>query len=82
MSILPDLSVMSHDQLIALVMAQRTASKGKLTIKVGQKGNICIYGLGRFPVSLYRSQMERLLDEEETIRAFIQANVADLAVKV
>lgn len=81
MSILPDLSVMSQADLIALVMAQRTASQGKLTIKVGEKGNICIYGLGRFPLSLYRSQMERLLAEADRIKAFIQANASSLAVK-
>lgn len=53
-----------------------------LTLKVSEKGALSVYGMGRFPVTLYRGQMERLLDHAPTIRAFIAANAAKLAVKV
>jgi hypothetical protein len=48
---------------------------------VGTSGAISIYGLGRFPITLYRSQLERLIAEVPTIKAFIAANSAMLATK-
>jgi len=54
---------------------------GKLTLKVSEKGGVSLYGLGRFPVSLYRSQWEKVLDYADAIREFIKANEKDLAVK-
>jgi hypothetical protein len=50
-------------------------------MKVSDKGALSIYGLGRFPVTLYRGQMERLLKAAPEIEAFIKANAALLAVK-
>jgi len=47
----------------------------------GSTGAISIYGLGRFPVTLYRSQWERLLGCKPQIEAFISANAALLATK-
>lgn len=58
------------------------ANKGKVTLKVSEKGCVSVYGLGRFPVTLYRGQMEKLLGEKENILAFIEANASKLAVKV
>ena len=52
-----------------------------ITMKVSEKGALSIYGLGRFPVTLYRGQWERLLNEAKTIQAFIATNAALLAVK-
>ena len=52
-----------------------------LTLKVGDKGTVALYGIGRFPVSLYRSQWERVLGHADQIREFIAANEARLAVK-
>lgn len=52
-----------------------------LTFKVGDKGGVSVYGLGRFPVTLYREQFERLLDAAPQIRAFIADNAAKLKVK-
>ena len=52
-----------------------------LTLKVSAKGAVSVYGLGRFPVTLYTSQMERLLDNKEHIQAFIEANASMLTVK-
>lgn len=51
-------------------------------LKVSEKGAISVYGLGRFPVTLYKSQMLKFLDMAETIREFIKDNEADLTTKV
>ena len=51
--------------------------KGKekgLSLKVSEKGGVSVYGLGRFPVTLYKEQWLRLLDMAEDIRTFISAN--------
>ena len=64
----------------AALKAAKSAPKS-LSIKVSEKGAISIYGLGRFPVTLYRTQMERLIGHVPQIEAFIAANVAKLTVK-
>lgn len=78
--VLPDLTQMSKEQLIAAIEAMR-AQPSRLTLKVSEKGALCVYGLGRFPVTLYASQWERLLDHAPAIRAFIAANRTKLATK-
>ena len=45
-----------------------------LTLKVSEKGALSIYGLGRFPVTLYPNQWEKLLAIADTIRAFVADN--------
>jgi len=52
---------------------KRTSSRG-LSLRVSEKGALSVYGLGRFPVTLYREQWTRLLDMSDDIRTFIQAN--------
>lgn len=52
---------------------KKTKEKG-LTMKIGEKGGLSIYGLGRFPVTLYKEQWLRLLAMTDEIRAFIEAN--------
>jgi hypothetical protein len=74
-----DLNTMSREQLIALLTA--ASAPKALTMKVSEKGALSIYGLGRFPVTLYRGQWERLLGAQATISAFIEANAALLSVK-
>lgn len=85
MAILPNLAAENEAlkaQLAAMQAALAAASKTKaLSLKVSDKGALSIYGLGRFPVTLYRTQIERLLDHEPTIRAFISANASLLATK-
>ena len=54
----------------------------KLTLKVSEKGAVSVYGMGKFPVTLYAGQWERLLGAQEEITSFIEANRALLAVKV
>lgn len=52
-----------------------------LSLKVSEKGAVSLYGMGRFPVTLYGQQWERLLNEAEAIRAFLKANAGLLSVK-
>jgi hypothetical protein len=59
---------------------KRTASRG-VTLKVSEKGGVSVYGLGRFPVTLYRDQWIKLLDMANDIRAFIRANESSLKTK-
>ena len=56
-------------------------SERGLTLKVSQKGAVSVYGLGRFPVTLYKEQWLRLLDIVDDIRAFIKDNEAQLKTK-
>jgi hypothetical protein len=59
---------------------KRTASRG-ITLKVSEKGGMSVYGLGRFPVTLYKEQWEKLLDMADELRAFIRENAAALKTK-
>ena len=52
-----------------------------ISIKVSEKGGVSVYGLGRFPVTLYKEQWLKLLDMNEDIRRFIEENSARLKVK-
>jgi amino acid permease len=55
--------------------------KKELTYKVSVKGALSVYGLGRFPVTLYKEQWQRLLEKTDEIKAFISENDSQLAVK-
>ena len=59
---------------------KKTGSKG-LSLRVSEKGGLSVYGLGRFPVTLYKEQWNKLLDMTDEIRAFIQANESSLKTK-
>ena len=59
---------------------KKVSAKG-LSMKVSEKGALSVYGLGRFPVTLYKEQWNRLLDTTEDIRAFIKANDSALKTK-
>jgi hypothetical protein len=52
-----------------------------VSLKVSEKGGVSVYGLGRFPVTLYKEQWVRLLDMAEDIRAFIKENDTSLKSK-
>jgi len=47
---------------------------GQLRLKVGEKGGLSVYGLRRFPVTLYKEQWIRLLDQADEIRSFLKEN--------
>lgn len=66
---------------IAQLEAAAKATERKLSLKVSEKGAVSLYGMGRFPVTLYGTQWERLLDNADAIRAFLKANASLLATK-
>ena len=59
---------------------KKGASRG-VSLKVSEKGGVSVYGLGRFPVTLYKEQWTKLLDMSDEIRAFISANESRLKSK-
>ncbi|HMC57014.1 MAG TPA: hypothetical protein VKH19_17670 [Gemmatimonadaceae bacterium] len=52
-----------------------------VSLKVSEKGGVSVYGLGRFPVTLYKEQWTKLLDMADDIRNFITANDSKLKTK-
>jgi hypothetical protein len=59
---------------------KRGASSG-IRMKVSEKGAVSVYGMGRFPITLYKEQWLKLLDMAAEIRAFIAANESQLKAK-
>jgi hypothetical protein len=79
---------MADDALQAEVerlKAENAALKARATrgasIKVSEKGGVSVYGLGRFPVTLYKEQWAKLLEMADDIRAFIKEHDAQLKAK-
>ncbi len=56
-------------------------ARGQLSLKVSEKGALSVYGMGRFPVTLYREQWEKLLSMSDQIKEFIAQNDAALKKK-
>jgi hypothetical protein len=54
---------------------------GQLRLKISEKGGLSVYGLGRFPVTLYKEQWVRLLDHVDEIKTFLQENDHQLKAK-
>ena len=77
------------EQKLARLEAENRALKdqieqrkpGQLRLKISEKGGLSVYGLGRFPVTLYKEQWRRLLELADEIRAFIAANESKLKAK-
>lgn len=59
---------------------KKGAARG-VSMKVSEKGGLSVYGMGRFPVTLYKEQWLKLLDLSEEIRAFITAHEGELKSK-
>lgn len=59
---------------------KRGQSRG-ISLKVSEKGGLSVYGLGRFPVTLYKEQWTKLLDMADDIRSFIQDHDGELKTK-
>lgn len=81
-------AVETPEQELARLRAENEALKAKakgaergLTLKVSQKGALSVYGLGRFPVTLYKEQWVRLMDKRDDVLAFIADNDKALASK-
>ena len=54
---------------------------GNMEFRVSEKGGVSVYGLGRFPVTLYYEQWTRLLDRADDLRAFMEENKSRLKLK-
>jgi hypothetical protein len=54
--------------------ALKKPGRGHISVRVSEKGGVSVYGLGRFPVTLYKEQWEKLLTEAEQIKSFIKDN--------
>lgn len=54
---------------------------GDLIFKVGEKGGVSVYGLGRFPVTLYYEQWQRLLGSSDDLKKFLEENKSKLKLK-
>jgi len=61
--------------------ALKARPRGAATLKVSEKGGVSVYGLGRFPVTLYKEQWLKLLAMADEIRRFIEENAARLKTK-
>ena len=76
---------LSKEELMARIaeLENQVGSKkqGSLEFKVGEKGGVSVYGLGRFPVTLYYEQWVRLLDSADGPRAFLEENKSKLKLK-
>ena len=73
-----------QDQIAALKAELKEKKKNTpkaLSLKVSQKGAVSVYGLGRFPVTLYPGQMARLLSIKEEIETFIEDNKDSFSYK-
>ena len=75
----------SYDELKAKVAdlekQVQGRKRGNIDFKVSEKGGVSVYGLGRFPVTLYYEQWIRLLDYAEQIKAFMEENKSQLKMK-
>ncbi|HZU41910.1 MAG TPA: hypothetical protein VE994_04500 [Terriglobales bacterium] len=74
----------SYDELKAKVAElEKKAGRrsGNLEFRVGEKGGVSVYGLGRFPVTLYYEQWMRLLGASDELKAFLEENKPKLKLK-
>ncbi len=62
-------------------LERKSTRAGTLEFKVGEKGGVSVYGLGRFPVTLYYEQWIRLLNTAQDLRAFLESNKDKLKLK-
>jgi hypothetical protein len=68
-------------RLAELESQQGRQRSGSLEFRVGEKGGVSVYGLGRFPVTLYYEQWIRLLDASDRLRQFLEDNKSKLKLK-
>lgn len=88
MATLQDTTKLSHNDLMQMVLALKAENEAlkakpqnKVSLKVSEKGAISVFGLQRFPVTLYASQWERIIAMADEIKAFIRENKTRLATK-
>jgi hypothetical protein len=78
--IVAELQALQAENAILRAKAERLRNH-KLTTKISEKGAVSVYGLGRFPVTLYREQWEKLFNIVEDMKDFIAANSGKLTSK-
>jgi hypothetical protein len=78
----------AHDQLMAELAALKAenlklkaVSSNGLSLRVSEKGALSVYGIGRFPVTLYKGQWAKVIANIEAIKTFLSANDSMLAEK-
>ncbi len=74
----------SYEELKArLAELEKSTGKrtGSMEFRVSEKGGVSVYGLGRFPVTLYYEQWVRLLDQTDKLREFLEENKSKLKLK-
>ena len=75
----------TKDELMARIaeLEKQVGSKksGRLEFRVSEKGGVSVYGLGRFPVTLYYEQWQRLLGTADQLHAFLEENKGKLKLK-
>ena len=76
-----DLNTMTREQLLAHIASLQQIAASKLTIKVSAKGAVSVYGLGRWPVTLYQTQWVRLIEAMPQVQEFMKAHANELATK-
>jgi hypothetical protein len=84
-----DMAEETAEQKLARLEAENRALKeqidqrkpAELRLKISEKGGLSVYGLGRFPVTLYKEQWTRLLDHVDEIKTFLQEHDRDLKAK-
>jgi len=69
------------DRIAQLEGQLKSRGTGKLSLKISEKGGVSVYGMGRFPLTLYRSQWTALLAFTSDISAFIEQHAGELAEK-
>jgi hypothetical protein len=69
----------AENRILKEQMEQRRS--GQLRLKISEKGGLSVYGLGRFPVTLYKEQWIRLLDQADEIKGFLKENDQQLKAK-
>ena len=69
------------DRLRAENDSLKQGAKRGISLKVSEKGGVSVYGMGRFPVTLYKEQWLKLIDMSEQIRTFIKENDSKLKTK-
>ncbi len=75
----------SYEELkarVAELEQQGVRRTGALEFRVGEKGGVSVYGLGRFPVTLYYEQWIRLLEAAPKLRAFLESNKSEGKLKL
>jgi hypothetical protein len=75
----------TKEELMARIAELEKQASGRrsnrMEFKVSEKGGVSVYGLGRFPVTLYYEQWVRLLDSADTLRSFLEENKTKLKLK-